>query len=111
MVNFTYAAIQHIQSMLKTRPQTAAFRLSLKKTGCSGYMFIPEIVEQKKESDLEMPLMPFLVYLDAASAPLMEGTTVDYVKKNLSMSQLVFENPRAESVCGCGESFKVRSEK
>ena len=108
MITFTDAAINHIKKMLINRGENPAFRLSVKKTGCSGYMYVPEIVNIKKDTDVEMSVPGVLVYIDKASLPMLEGTVVDFVVKNLGMSHLVFNNPNADSMCGCGESFNLK---
>lgn len=108
MITLTEAALNHIQKMLINRGSNAAFRLSVKKTGCSGYMYVPEIVIEKKETDVEMHDGDVLIYIDHDAAPLIKGTVVDYVKKSLGVSQLEFQNPNAESLCGCGESFNLK---
>lgn len=109
MITITEAARKHIDAMLKSKSAGAALRLFIKKTGCSGYQYIPEIVFQKKESDIAMIIAGLTVYFDADTADLMKGTLVDYVQKSLGVSQLVFTHPDAESVCGCGESFKIKA--
>jgi iron-sulfur cluster assembly protein len=111
MISFTEAAKSHIENMLKNRGNNAAFRLSIKKTGCSGYMYVPEIVTEKKESDIELLESNLLIYIDQDVAPLIKGTVVDYVKKSLGASQLEFKNPNAQSLCGCGESFQIKQER
>lgn len=108
MITVTEAAKAHIKKMLINRGENPAFRLSVKKTGCSGYMYVPEIVNAKKESDIEMRDGDLLIYIDHSSALLLKGTVVDYVQKNLGLSQLIFNNPNAESLCGCGESFNLK---
>lgn len=107
MIKLTDSAVQHIQTMLKDKGENAVFRLSIKKTGCSGYQYVPEIVFQKKENDVEMVVSDLKMYLDASTLDLMKGTVVDYVQKSLGVSQLVLTHPNAKSVCGCGESFQV----
>lgn len=107
MITLTDSAKSHIQNMLKNKGENAVFRLSLKKTGCSGYQYVPEIVFEKKENDIALQVSGLEVYLDSKSMNLMDGTVIDYVQKSLGVSQLVFSHPRAESVCGCGESFKI----
>lgn len=107
MITLTSQAKTHLQSKLKT--DSSAFRLSVKKTGCSGYMYVPEIVEKrKKETDIVIHIDDVLVYIDADSAPLLNGTKIDYVKKGLGVYQLEYHNPNADSLCGCGESFNVK---
>lgn len=108
MITLTEAAIKHIQNMLKNKPENAALRLSIKKTGCSGYKYVPEIVTEKKESDIAISIADFFVYLDEQSSSLIQNTVVDYVKKSLGVSQLEFKNANAENVCGCGESFNLK---
>ena len=107
IIHVTDAAIQHIQKLLKDKPKTTGFRLSVKKTGCSGYMYVTEVVNCKHEHDITMLVLDCNIYIDHACAPLILGTTMDYVKKGLG-SQLVFNNPNAEGACGCGESFNLK---
>lgn len=95
--------------MLINRGENPAFRISVKKTGCSGYMYVPEIVNTKKETDIEIREPDLLIYIDRDSLPMLDGTVVDYVQKNLGLSQLIFNNPNAESLCGCGESFNLKT--
>ena len=108
IVTLTEKAIQHIRKILSDKPTGAAFRLSVKQTGCSGYMYQPEVVTSKKENDIAMPIADFTVYIDPACVTLIQGTTIDYVKKKLGQSQLEFNNPNADSLCGCGESFNLK---
>jgi iron-sulfur cluster assembly accessory protein len=110
IISLTDAAKAHIQNMLKTKDKNAAFRLSVKKTGCSGYMYVPEIVSQKKGTDIEIHESDILIYIDEAAVPFIKGTVIDYVKKSLGVSQLEFQNPNADSLCGCGESFNLKND-
>src|SRR3990167_10002049 len=100
MITFTEAALKHIKKMLINRGENPAFRLSVKKTGCSGYMYVPEIVNAKKETDVDMSLPEVLIYIDKSSLLMLKGTVVDFVEKNLGLSHLVFNNPNADSMCG-----------
>lgn len=111
MMTLTAAAKEHIQKLLEKKGENAAFRLSVKQTGCSGYMYAPEIVFEKKENDIEITGNDFLFYLDQNAIPLVKGTEIDYVKKGLGVYQLVFHNPNADSLCGCGESFNLKENK
>lgn len=109
MITLTPLAKQHIQKILENKGKNAAFRLSVKQTGCSGYMYVPEIVLQKKENDIEMRVADFSICIDEKAVPMIKGTVIDYVKKSLGVSQLEFQNPNADSLCGCGESFNLKN--
>jgi iron-sulfur cluster assembly protein len=110
LLTFTDAAIHHIQKLLKNKGDHVALRLAVKKTGCSGYMYVPEIVTEKKETDAVVEAPGFCVYVDKDAVAIIQGTELDYVKKNLGFEQLVFHNPNAEGLCGCGESFKLKEQ-
>ena len=46
------------------------------------------------------------VFVDPDSLPLINGTTVDFVKQGLNEA-FRFRNPNIKGECGCGESFNV----
>ena len=111
IIKLTEAAYMHIQSLIKKKTTLSLFRLSVKKTGCSGYMYQPEIVENPEESDIVMQvLVELTVAIDINSLYIIKGTVVDYVEKQLGQYQLQFNNPNAIRVCGCGESFHLKEE-
>lgn len=46
------------------------------------------------------------IYIDAQSAPLLEGVVIDFVD-GLLESGFKFSNPNATDTCGCGKSFQA----
>ncbi len=110
IIEFTDAAIQHIKTVIAQTKNGVAFRLSIKQTGCSGYMYVPDVVSEPKPGDQELQIKNITIYLDPKCISLIQGTVIDYVTKELGMQQLVFNNPNAESLCGCGESFNLKDD-
>lgn len=111
LLNFTPKAIQHIEKSIKNEKNRGHFRLVLKKAGCTGWMYKPEIVAEPQVGDIEVPLQTsFKVFIDPACVDVIRGTVVDIEEKGLGFTQMVFNNPNVESLCGCGESFNVKSE-
>jgi len=112
LLNLTPKAIAHIEKGIKNNAEGGQhFRLSIKKTGCTGWMYKPEIIAEPKVGDIEVPLQTsFKVFLDPACIDLVRGTVVDMEEKSLGFTQMVFNNPNVESMCGCGESFNVKSD-
>lgn len=110
-IQFTDAAVKHIQSMMAKMPKAAGFRLSIKKTGCSGYAYVPDIVEQGKEHDLSFTVQNGLVvFVDPNSVQYLQDVLVDYVVEEghgLKQKRLIFVNPHEKGRCGCGESFTI----
>ncbi len=106
-VHVTPAAIRHFRQKL-AGTAAAGIRLRVKESGCTGYMYVVDIAESAADSDLPLLLdgdVPILV--DRGSIPVLQGTTVDYVREGLNFL-LKFENPNAQDHCGCGESFNIR---
>ena len=109
MLTFTPAAADHIKKIIEKTKGAKYFRLAIKKTGCSGYMYQPEVVPQAKSDDVEVNTeYGFTVFLDNKSISLLEGIQVDYVNHRLGQKQLSFKNPQAHGMCGCGESFHTK---
>jgi iron-sulfur cluster assembly protein len=109
-LTFTPGAREYIKKML-AKKDGSGFRLSVKKTGCSGFSYLPTIVEQINPADIVVDLGDGVaVYVDATWQHLLQGVQVDYVedkKTGLKQKRLVFNNPQESGRCGCGESFHL----
>ncbi len=82
-------------------------RLGVKESGCNGYMYILDYVEQPTDRDQAFQVADDLaIYISESDLPLVQGTEVDLVTEGLN-SSLQFKNPNAMSHCGCGESFSI----
>lgn len=96
---------------LKSKLNDSYFRLSIKKTGCSGLSYLPQIVKEVSDQDVEVRLDPnFTIFLDRQWLPLLRELTIDYVEEQtsgLKQKRLVFKNPQEKNRCGCGESFHI----
>jgi len=110
-IQFTDAAVAHIQKMLKSEAEANAFRLSIKKTGCSGFAYVPDLVSKPKADDLQFTAQNDLaVYIDPKAVSFLENIVVDFVVEEgqgLKQKRLVFINPKETGRCGCGESFTI----
>jgi iron-sulfur cluster assembly protein len=109
-ITVTDAAASYLQSMLAKKPGTY-FRLSVKKTGCSGYSYAPSQIAEQPQTDCEINVKEGLtIYLDPAWLSLLENLQIDYTEEQqsgLKQKRLVFTNPQESSRCGCGESFHI----
>lgn len=111
ILNFTEAATAYVKGML-AKSKSLGFRVSIKKTGCSGFSYAPTLISEEVAGDLQFKVKDaFTVYLDPACVDLIKGLTVDFVEEKkegmLKQKKLVFINPNEKSRCGCGESFHV----
>lgn len=106
-VDVTPAAVEHFRTQIHKAQDARAVRLSVKKSGCTGYMYVMDLVPEAKPDDLHVPLgsdVELLVARD--SLAIVNGTRIDLVTEGVNR-QLRFINPNAKDHCGCGESFNV----
>jgi len=112
LLTLTDKAADYIKNLLKDKPGGShSFRLSLTKSGCSDYMYQPELVEQGEDGDIyQLSSQGVPIYIDKRYADILKGTTLDLIEKSVGQKQMVFHNPQALDACGCGESFRVNTD-
>jgi iron-sulfur cluster assembly protein len=105
MIQLTEAAAQALHSAItSTSTPIAGLRLTVQAGGCSGYQYQMGLVENADPSDLSCESRGLAVFIDPSSAPLISGTTIDFID-SLDGAGFAFNNPQAKSTCGCGKSF------
>lgn len=111
IITLTDAAATHIKQMLENRSGGIGFRLSIKKTGCSGLAYVPNIIAEVNQTDIHFVAQEGLpVYVDSLCKAFVNGLIIDYVSERgtgLKQKRLVFINPNEKNRCGCGESFTI----
>jgi iron-sulfur cluster assembly protein len=108
-IQLTQRATDYINKML-TAQGGCGLRISIKKTGCSGYAYAPAIISEFKQGDFIVQHKEITLAIDPAWAHVMQGLEVDYIeddKSGLKQKKLVFTNPNETARCGCGESFHI----
>lgn len=108
-ITFTDAACSYIKKMIE-KDNGIGFRLSIKKTGCSGYSYLPTILDKVNPHDELLAINDVQIFIDKTWSHLLEGVVVDFVeeeKSGLKQKRLLFTNPNEANRCGCGESFHV----
>ena len=65
-----------------------------------------DYADQQASGDLVFEDQGVKVFVDPDSLPLIDGTTVDFVKQGLNEA-FRFRNPNIKGECGCGESFTI----
>jgi len=103
----TAAASAHFKRQLNNHTDAKAVRLSVKQSGCTGWMYVVDLVPEGKVDDLHLALGEGVeLLIDPAALSVVSGTEIDYVTEGVNR-QLKFNNPRVKDYCGCGESFSV----
>jgi len=98
-------ASQKLQEILKEEGTPEAFlRISLAPGGHGGVQYMLGLETEAEAEDTIVDTGAVKVLLDSDSAPLMEGTNIDYVE-TMERSGFVINNPNFPAVgggCGCG---------
>jgi len=101
-IKFTDNAINQINHLLSSREKGSFFRIAIKGGGCSGFQYDFSFDKNQQEDDLRHEN----VVIDKASADLLKGSEVDFVKELIGDSFKI-TNPQSKSSCGCGVSFSL----
>ncbi len=99
------AAAHFARQLTKTGKQS--IRLSLKESGCTGFMYVIEETDTTDDADLHITLNNDInFYIDTSNLDAINGTVVDYRLEGINRN-LIMDNPNVKHACGCGESFNV----
>ena len=106
-ITLTESAAKHIQQQLEKRGRGLAFRVGIKKTGCSGFSYTFDYADEIKSGDLLFESHKTKIVVDTDSLPYLDGSRIDFAKEGLN-SSFKFINPNIDNTCGCGDSFSVK---
>jgi len=106
-VQVSPAAVEHFRRQLQKSADAQAVRLSVKESGCTGFMYVIDLVPELNDNDIRQTLGEGVeLLIDPGSVGVVNGTQIDLVAEGVNR-QLRFQNPNAKDHCGCGESFSV----
>lgn len=105
-ITITENAAKHMLKSLHQRGKGIGLRIGLESSGCSGYGYKLEYVDEARQDDQLIEAYGITVFIDPNSLIHLDGMTVDFVRQGLNEGY-VFDNPNAVSECGCGKSFSV----
>ncbi|MBL7805862.1 MAG: iron-sulfur cluster assembly accessory protein [Saprospiraceae bacterium] len=86
-------------------PSDYCLRVGVKGGGCSGFSYILGF-DQMEANDDVFEVNGIRVVMNKAHAIYLLGMEIDFVN-GLDNRGFTFNNPNAESTCGCGTSFSA----
>ena len=108
-IQLTKKAAEHVHHFLAKDGKGIGLRLMVQSTGCSGFQYVVETADEHRPHDHIFESRGIKVFIDDLSLPYLQGTSVDYAREGLNEG-FRFDNPNAQSTCGCGESFSITEE-
>lgn len=106
MVTITAGAEKKIQELMAEEQDSVGLRIYVRGGGCHGYQYGMAFESKIGDDDTVIEKGAVKVIMDPQSAPLLQGTEVDYVD-SLQGSGFAIKNPQAKTTCGCGSSFSA----
>jgi iron-sulfur cluster assembly accessory protein len=105
MISLTDNAISAVRTaMTGAQGEVKGLRIMVQAGGCAGLKYSMGLVRDPAPDDLVIEAGDVRLFVDAASQPHLQGTTLDFVV-SLENSGFTFNNPNAATKCSCGKSF------
>lgn len=105
-VLLTSAAAAKVQELITAEgDEDMALRLSVRPGGCSGFSYEMYFDSDIDDSDVVGVTDGVRVVVDAESAQMVKGASIDFKDMGLQGGGFAIENPTQERSCGCGQSF------
>ncbi len=104
MITVTDSAAAKAKQLIEAEGNSElALRVAVRAGGCSGFSY-EMYFDELAADDAKLDANGVRVVVDPASAPMLEGATLDY-KDGLQQAGFSINNPNAQRSCGCGQSF------
>lgn len=108
IITISSAASQKLHSILQKTSETH-IRFYLKGGGCNGFNYhLKPSSSPADKLDEVVKLDGYEIHVCNSSLIHLLGTHIDW-KEDIMEQKFVFENPMAQSKCGCGTSFSSKA--
>jgi iron-sulfur cluster assembly protein len=105
-IKVTENAAKQIKKQLEKRGNGIGLKIGVKQSGCSGYAYTLEYVDQLSAQDRIFEFQDVKVIVNQADLEYLKGLELDYRREGINEA-FKFNNPNVVGTCGCGESFAV----
>ena len=110
-LDITESAAQRLQGMIAERQLSDyGLRVFVSGGGCSGLQYGMTFDNEVREGDNTWYAHGLRVIVDPISAGYLQGASISFQQDNMMAGAFKIDNPNAVSSCGCGHSFRAKSE-
>lgn len=105
-VTLTDDAAAKVRQLIEAEGDTSlALRLAVRPGGCSGFSYDMFFDSEIEDTDVVSENGGVRLAVDAESAAMLSGATIDYKDMGLQGGGFAINNPNQTRSCGCGQSF------
>jgi len=110
VITITDRAKAHVLKLIEeNKLGDVSLRFGVTGGGCSGFNYDLSFSAEVKDGDKVYDFGGLKVIVDKLSRPFVGNTQIDW-EESLYGSGFSFNNPQAQSTCGCGQSFQAVEE-
>ena len=103
------SALERLAALqLQKQDRTLKLRIRIRGGGCSGFQYKFVLTNEIKPDDIVCGSKTCQFLVDPLSMGMLRGATLVYEITPME-SGFVLHNPQAQSACGCGASFALKS--
>lgn len=111
IVMITEVAAQRLSLMMKERDLADyGLRVFVAGGGCSGLQYGMTFDNEERPGDVVWQAFGLKLIVDPVSAGYIRGAEISFQQDNMLAGAFKIDNPNAVSSCGCGHSFRSKSE-
>jgi iron-sulfur cluster assembly accessory protein len=107
-ISITEQCLQRLRALASRQNDSLppALRITVNSGGCAGFQYEFKLEHgEPLADDYVFERDGVRVYVDALSAPMITGSTLDYEEELIRSAFKIETNPNAEAGCSCGTSF------
>ncbi len=104
VIRLTDTAVSKIKEMMADEADNTGLKISVQSGGCAGWTYEMAFQQEASGDEMEIEQDGVRLFVSKDNASKLQGTEVSYVT-SLQKSGFTFDNPNAQTSCGCGQSF------
>ena len=102
-IKFTKGALLELKDIVRENNETYPLRIGAKNGGCAGFSYILNF-EEALENDIMYEVEGMKVIIDPLHLLHVNNLEIDF-QQDLNNRGFIYNNPNANTTCGCGTSF------
>lgn len=102
-ITLTQGAIIELKHIIQEENEKLPLRIGVKNGGCAGFSYILNF-EEKQNNDIDFEIEGIAIIIDTAHIEYLNKLEIDFTQ-GLNNRGFIYNNPNANTTCGCGTSF------
>lgn len=102
-ITLTQGAIEELSSIVSSQNEKNPLRIGVKNGGCAGFSYILNF-EEAEVTDETYHISGIDIVINPLHVIHLKNLEIDF-QQGLNNRGFIYNNPNADTTCGCGTSF------